>query len=339
MSMRQRARRLILDELSRRRIHIERLSPEEQRFRTDLVDPSTPLPSDADTRLAADHARLAALRQRYQHVDDAVRVRSRWSDERAASWLDLRYFRGDNAYVWHYRESRRLTELKFLLYALDVSARDRADLLATLGEDGAFGCWTYDLADLPTLSRDLLDSVNELLFLDAHLGVLDGSHPRVLDIGAGYGRMAHRYVGACAGVADYCCVDAVPESTFLSEYYVEHRDLAPVARVVPLDEVDQLDPGSFDLALNIHSWSECPIDAIRWWVERLEALEVPTVFVVPNEPVGFESLEPDGSRFDYRSVLEAAGYALAVDKPVIAHQAVRDALDLHDRHCLFERRR
>jgi len=268
-----------------------------------------------------------------------VRTHSRWTSERLDSWLDLTRFRGDNAYIWHYREGRRISELKFLVFAQDVRRRDRTGLLDRLGEDGAFGCWTYAFGGLPRLSRDLLDSVNELLFLDEALGVLNGSAPRVLDIGAGYGRLAHRYVGACAGVTDYACTDAIATSTFVCEHYLGHRQLAPVARAVPLTEVGDLEPGSFDLAVNVHSWSECPIESIRWWLDHVAQLEVPHLFVVPNEREGFTSLEADGAQLDYRPAIEASGYRLVSDEPAFADPAVRAALGVHDRHTLFERAR
>jgi SAM-dependent methyltransferase len=332
----RRARRKVKDTLLSRGVHVERISDDDRWFRTALFDDRRPLPASA-SELSPESPRLRELRAAYARADPAVRVHSQWSQEIVSSWLDLRYFRGDNAFVWHYRESRRLSELKYLVYVQDVVARDTPGLLEALGEDGAFGCWTYEFDDLPTVSRDLLDSVNELLFLDAELGVLGGSQPRVLDIGAGYGRMAHRYVSAVPATADYCCVDAIAESTFLSEYYLRHRELAPPARVVPLTEVTDLQPGAFDLAMNIHSWSECPLEAIEWWVAQLDRLRVPTLFVVPNEADGFASREVDGSRRDFLPALERAGYELVRD--VQAHPpAVRAALGVEDRHCLFERR-
>ena len=87
-------------------------------------------------------------------------------------------------------------------------------------EDGAFGCWTTDVPGRGKLSRDRLDSVSETLFLERQLNVLSRPGIRILDIGAGYGRFAYRMAQAHSSLADYCCVDAVPESTFLSEYYL-----------------------------------------------------------------------------------------------------------------------
>ncbi len=75
--------------------------------------------------------------------------------------------------------------------------------------------------------------MNELCFLERELGLRERERFSVLDIGAGYGRLAHRMAAAHAErLADYCCVDAVPESTFVSEYYLRHRGVAPPARVV-----------------------------------------------------------------------------------------------------------
>lgn len=332
----RRARTAAKRALLARGVHVERLSPQDRRFLTALVDDRVPLPASA-SGLSADAPRLVELRAAYEQVDPAVRVHSRWTDDVITPWLDFGYFRGDNAYVWQYRESRRISELKYLVYLQDVLARDTPHLLDVLEEDGAFGCWTFEFEGLPRCSRDLLDSVSELLFLHTELGVLDGTRPRVLDVGAGYGRMAHRYVTAVPATTDYCCVDAIPESTFLCEYYVAHRGIAPPARVVPLTDVGSLTPGAFDLAMNIHSWSECTLAAIEWWVGHLARLEVPTLFVVPNEADGFLSLEVDARRLDYLPVLAAAGYHLVRDVPAFS-PAVRTALDMRDRYCLFERR-
>lgn len=331
----RRARALARRALLARGIKVERVSPADLRFLTALVDDTVPLPPSA-AELRSDAPRLLELRKAYAQVDPAVRVHSRWTDDVLSPWLDLAYFRGDNAYIWQYREDRRLSELKYLVYLQDLLARDAPGLLQVLEEDGAFGCWTYEFEGLPRCSRDLLDSVSELLFLEHELGILTGTRPRVLDIGAGYGRMAHRYVTAVPGTTDYCCVDAIAESTFLSEYYLRYRSVSPPARVVPLTEVGSLVPGSFDLAVNIHSWSECTHDAIAWWVGHLARLGVPSLFVVPNEEEGFASLEVDGTRRDYLPLLEAAGYRLTRDVSAYS-RAVSAAVGMRDRYCLFER--
>jgi hypothetical protein len=303
----------------------------------ELVDRSVPLPAGAQERLRPDHPRLVELCAAYDALDWPVVTHSRWRPEFYEHWLDLRYFRGDNAYIWHYRESDEVSRLRFFVYLSYVEGLGGGNLLARLDEDGAFGCFTYDFAGHPRCSRDLLASICELAFLDRHLAITTTPDLGLLDIGAGYGRLAHRTITAAKDLRDYCCVDAVPHSTFLSEYYLQARGVAPPGRVVALPDVPDLEAGGFDLALNVHSFSECTLDAIRWWLDQLVRLDVPRLFVVPNERSGLLSLETDGRRLDVLPLLESAGYRLVADEPAILDPGVRDLLDLHDRHLLFER--
>ena len=338
-NVRRRARALADRGLAKLGMRLAPLASDVDPYLREAADTSTALPPGAAERLRDDHPRLLELRAEYARLDWPVVRHSRWDAEHVGSWLDLRYFRADNPYVWHYRESERASRLKYFVFLQYVLGTTSTELVARLGEDGLFGCWTYAYAGRPPCSRDLLDSVNELGFLQRHVGVLDRSDLRVLDVGAGYGRMAHRMSQAAAGLRDYCCVDAVPESTFLSEYYVDFRGLAPTTRVVALPDVPAITAGGFDLALNIHSFSECPHAAIEWWVGELERLDVPQLFLVPNERAGFLSMEPDGSRRDYLPLLERAGYRLTVEEPAFTDRAVRELLEVDDRHCLFERSR
>jgi SAM-dependent methyltransferase len=315
-----------------------RLTPEDKRYLTSFYDDSVPLPPGADSDLSKDSPRLQELRERYARLDLPVLATSRWNEKAVDSFLDLRYFRGETLITWHYRELPRITKLKFFVFMRYVQERDPDGLLARLDEDGAFGCWTFDYPGHGRFSRDLLESVNEIQFLDREVGLGERERLSVLDIGAGYGRLAHRITAAFPNVTDYCCVDAVPESTFLSEYYLRQRGCSPPARVVPLDEVDaELEPGAFDLAVNIHSFSECTYEAIEWWVDALRRLEVPRLLVIPNEPTELLSLEADGSRRDFMPLLVAAGYKLDRREPVIDDPAVQDLLQLRDHFHLFSR--
>jgi hypothetical protein len=144
---------------------------------------------------------------------------------------------------------------------------------------------------------------------------------------------------AAPGLTDYCCVDAIAESTFLADYYLSFRGCSPPARVVPLPEVEELEPGTFDLAVNVHSFSECTLEAVRWWVGQLERLRVPSVFVVPNEADGILSKEPDGSFHSLLPVFEAAGYVPIVKERAISDRATRELSLLNDNFYLFTRER
>jgi SAM-dependent methyltransferase len=312
------------------------LTEEDRRYLTSLYDDSVPLPPGAERELSDGNPRLRELREAYARVDAPVLTPSRWHGEAIESFLDLRWFRGETLITWHYRELPRISALKYFVFLRHVEERDPRGLLEKLREDGAFGCWTFSYPGHPRVSRDLLQSVVEIGFLERELRLSERERFSVLDIGAGYGRLAHRMAQAYPDLADYCCLDAIPESTFLSEYYLRHRGCAPPARVVPLNEVGE-GLGSFDLAVNIHSWSECPYAAVEWWLDLLRRLEIPRLLVVPNEPEELLTLEADESRRDFMPLLERAGYRLEKREQVIDDPAVRDLLRLHDRFHLFAR--
>jgi SAM-dependent methyltransferase len=315
-----------------------RLTAEDRRYLTSLYDDSVPLPAGASEELSQDNPELHDLRERYARLDIPVLDASRWNRDAVEDFLDLRWFRGETLITWHYRELPRISALKFFVFARYIQDRDPHGLLGRLGEDGAFGCWTFDYPGHGRFSRDLLESVNELSFLERELGLSERESFRVLDIGAGYGRLAHRAVEAYGdALGDYCCIDAVPESTFLSDYYLRHRGCSPPARVVPLDRHDSLAAGSFDLAINIHSFPECTYAAVEWWMREIERLEIPQLLIVPNEPTELLTLEADGARRDFMPLVERAGYRLTKREPVIADPAVRELLRLEDHFHLFTR--
>jgi SAM-dependent methyltransferase len=312
-------------------------TPEEWRTLAQAWDDRTPLPAEAAQRLRADHPRLLELRQAYAPYLARFGLPWQWEAGRLDNELNLRYFRGESPYVWQYRDLPRVSRLKFYIAAQYVRSRDTHGLLARLGdEDGAFGCWRYAYPGFGAVSRDLLDAANELLFLERNMGLLTRPDLRVLDIGAGYGRLAHRMAQAVPGLRDYCCVDAIPESSFLAEYYLAWRGVAPPARVLPLPDFDTQEFESrFDLIVNVHSFSECTYAALEYWFGRIAQLQAPYLFIVPNDPEAFLSTEGDGSRRDFRPLIEAAGYTQAASEPVYADAAVRELMGIEDRFYLF----
>ena len=305
-------------------------------------DDSIALPNGAADALTFDNPRLLELTNIYGHMKLPVNVHSAWNVERMNASLNLSHFRGQNAYIWQYIDWPRATILKYYIFAQYVRSIDRDGLLERLGEDGAFGCWTFSYPGLPVLSRDLLDSVNEILFLERHLGILRTRKLRVLDIGAGFGRLAYRMSQAVSDLVDYCCVDAIPESTFLCEYYTRYRNCPPAVRVVPLHELDSgLSGRGFDLAVNIHSFSECTYDAIAWWTQHVKRLRIPNLLIVPNEPtelLSTEIIRPGEKKpvkRDFRPLIEAAGYELQVCEPALNDPATRELVNIHDHFHLF----
>lgn len=329
---------LLKNTLERAGYRLSRIPREEQIYKFGGYDEASPLPDGAEERLARNHPRLLELRERYQRFDSPVVKHSMWDDSYRSVDLDLRYFRGDNIYVWQMRNLREQARLKYFIYASYLNSFDTRGLIRKLGEDGSFGCFSFEFEGYGRVSRDLLDSVNELYFLDRHLGLFERQDLRVLDIGAGYGRMAYRMINAVPGLSKYWCTDAVPESTFLCEYYLEHRGVLGKAQVIPADETLQLPPrGQIDLALNIHSFSEMNLAAISAWFDWLVQLDVKHLLIVPNEADQLLSYEADGTRIPFGPVLSARGFRLKAQEPIYRDADVVSLIGVPDQFLLFER--
>lgn len=324
--------------LRRAGYRLVKLPPVDQRYRGASHSLATDLPSGAAEHLRNDAPRLQALRKRYADCDLPMAAATMWGDGYLDRELSLAHFRGDNAYVWQFRNLGGSAALKYYLYLRDIAARDRHGLLTKLGEDELFGCWTFDYPGWPRVSRELLDSINELDFLDRHLDLFQRKDLSIIDIGAGYGRLAHRALAATPGIRRYWCTDAIPESTFLCEYYLGFRDVGERARVVPLDELDATLPGQpLDLAINVHSFSEMSRSAIDGWLQRLADWNVPWLFVVPNDAEQLLTVEADGRRGEFSSLLEKHGYRLHVKEPVFQDPTLRGYMSVRDHFFLFRR--
>ncbi len=296
------------------------------------------LPAGASAELRRDNPTLKALRESYDAANLPMGVHSLWSQDGVHSQLEMAYFRGDNVYVWQLRNVRNHARLKYYLYSQYVRQLDTRKLLDSLGEDGQFGCWTFDYIGFPRISRDLLDSVNELYFLDRHLQIFSRQDFNVLDIGAGYGRLAHRMSQSVAGLGLYHCTDAVAESTFLCDYYLRYRGCENKTRVIPLTAVEQALPQlKLDLVLNIHSFSEMRYDAIKGWFVLLQKMQNRYLMIVPNDPTEFLSREADGSRRDFSDVIRDAGFRQIACEPIFLDDNVCELVGVQDHMFLFER--
>ncbi|HEU5152446.1 MAG TPA: hypothetical protein VFU19_18295 [Iamia sp.] len=256
-----------------------------------------------------------------------------WTTERQRDGLRLPDFRSDNLYVWQ----RSTPDEAYAVTWAHIVAHVRPDLVGALREDGSFGAHTVTV-DGRVLSRDLVDSMLELDFLATHVpGFTGPDRLRVLDVGAGYGRLAHRGTTAFPHL-DWRCVDAVPISTVLCRWHLAH--LGSPASVVELDHVeDEVRPGTIDLAVNVHSFNECPIDAIAWWVGLLAGRDVPWLFLVPNDTQGLTSTEADGSKHDFAPVLADAGYDLVVSRDKYADDPTAQRDGVYPEQYLLYRRR
>jgi len=256
-----------------------------------------------------------------------------WTTERQRDGLRLPDFRSDNLYVWQ----RATPDDAYAVSWRHITEHVRPEIRDALREDGSFGAATVTV-DGRVLSRDLVDSMLELDFLADHVPGLTGPERlRVLDVGAGYGRLAHRGTTAFPHL-DWRCVDAVPISTVLCRWHLAH--LGSPARVLDLDHAEaEVRPGSIDLAVNVHSFNECPLDAIDWWLRFLAERDAHWLFLVPNDTQELTSTEADGTKGDFGPLLERHGFELAVSRDKYADDPTAQAGGVYPETYLLYRRR
>ena len=290
-----------------------------------------PLPEGAAAYLVRDNPRMRELKERYAGFDKDVTTPLVWSED-VVSAEDMLQFRGDNAYVWQTR-SHGMNILAYALTTYYAKSIDRLGLFDRLSEDGLFGAHTFSI-DQRLISRDLLDSIIEMNFLEKHLGISSRADLKVLDIGAGYGRLAYRMATGLPNLATYLCTDAFPVSTFLSEYHLRFRKVEEKTTVVPLDEIQGvMEQHTVILAVNIHSFSECRPSAINWWLTLLERSRVQYLMIVPNPP---ELQTNDG--VDFSGIIEQHGYRLIAREPKYSDPVLQEYGVNRSNYYLFERR-
>ncbi len=294
----------------------------------------TKLPEEAENYLQIDNRRLKELQERYSQFERSVTTPLVWNDDHIKP-DDLKYFRGDNAYVWQ-KKGQNMHIIGYLLSTQYVKSIDTLGLLERLEEDNDFGAFTF-LIDNKIISRDLLDSIMEIYFLETHLNISTRPNLNILDIGAGYGRLAHRMAKALPNLNTYFCSDAVSTSTFLSEYYLRFRNVDNKAKVIPLDQIeDTLSNHPVDLAINIHSFPECTVSAIEWWLTLLEKNRVKYLMIVPNKPADVGNLFQTVYNEDFSKVIEERGYKLIAKKPKYKDPLMQEHAIMPAYYHLFE---
>ena len=260
------------------------------------------LPKDVVRYLTHTNSRLVELKARYGEL--RLFDHSFW--ELQSRRIDLHRFRGE----WNFlaQVDYWQTRQKYMMTASYITALDDERFLERLTEDSLFGAITFKVLDDLVVSRDLLDSVLEIRFLVRSLGLTPEGGWTSLDIGAGYGRLAHRLT-ALFPRGNVFCVDGVAVSTFLCEFYTRFRGCEGRAHTVPVYETSSLSNLRFDFATNIHSWSECTLATVRFWLDLLTDLRVRYLFVVPHE-AQFLTHETDGSKVSFLPEIKRHGYGL-----------------------------
>jgi hypothetical protein len=274
------------------------------------IETPAPIPEESVAYLQRGNQRLLEFRRLYAGLDEELKTPLVWTEEFAAA-PDLLNFRGNNMWV-HQLGSHELNERAYLLTTYYVLANDRLGLMQKLSEDGAFGAIAFEIAGR-RVSRDLLDSILEIYFLDRHLRLASRNDISILDIGAGYGRLAHRMMAAFPALPTYRCTDVIAESSFVCEHYLRSRGHEDRFEVVPATEIDKvLTSNNIELAINIHSFSECTLRAVGWWIDQLTAHGVKHLMVVPNAGNHCGQLLRNNVGEDMLPVIERRGYRLII---------------------------
>jgi len=293
--------------------------------------------ASADKYLTENNPRLWELEEAYARVRSPVTKPTVWTAAHTGA-IDLQRFRADDAYLWQ-RRSRSMNDISYALAYYCLKTADRLQLFDRLEDDQAFGVDLCEVVAGRLVTRDLLDSVAELNFLERHLAISQRAGTVVLDIGAGYGRLACRSLTALPSIARYLCTDAVPVSTFICEHYLRRRGVGSRARVIPLHEIQSaIRRYRVDLALNVHSFCECSLEAIAWWMALLRAQNVPWLMVVPNTvgEDGVTMLTVEGE--DFSRVVTEHGYQLVARDPKYPDPLVQKYGPYPAVHFLFELR-
>src|SRR5260370_25292712 len=119
-----------------------------------------------DTYLTEDNPRLLELEEAYARVEGPVTTPTVWTADHVRA-IDPQSFRADDAYLWQMR-GRGMNEMSFALAYYYLKTTDRLRLFDRLSEDQAFGVNFFEVVEGRLVTRDLLDSVAELNFLERH---------------------------------------------------------------------------------------------------------------------------------------------------------------------------
>jgi SAM-dependent methyltransferase len=257
-----------------------------------------------------DNPRLQYLRESYQAYTCEARFHTLWTDAYIRKEISLLDFRQESGFLWQYRDAN--TPAAYLATYYCLRASNDADILAACVEDKAFNPFAIEVAD-EVITRDRLDSVSELSFIRRMLNLRAGSRVNVLDIGSGYGRFAWRLI-QCFTEATVVCADAIPESTFLCEFYLNYRNAGMRAKVCALPELSAtLRGANIDIAVAINSLTECSAVANMWWIDQIRTSNIRYILVVPHSSFdGGREIYSTGRDRSITTLLEERGYKLRV---------------------------
>ena len=207
-----------------------------------------------------------------------------------------------------------------------AASHDRLGALAKFSDDGAFGGLRFRVGGR-VVSSDMIDSSLQLNFIARHCGFHLSDQLTLLDIGAGWGRLACRFLELFPRGFAFA-LDAVPFPSFLAQRYLEYRGVFDRAVTGSRTKLDTARPGAFQIAANVHSWSEAPLASIDLWLSKLDALQVPFLFFVPHG-LPAVSLEKDGPGQLIVPAILAHGWRVLVDEPKYGSSLQRQRAGLY----------
>ena len=271
----------------------------------------TKIPEDAKEYLCRTNPILKQLKDNYQNFSANNFKKGLWTKKYLGD-LDLVYFRGDNPYV-HQSRGNQQSKFAYLITYFWLKSKYSKDLLS-LKEEESFGVMTY-VIDNKIISRDLLDSFNEILFLKEHFFNNYKSNVNVLEIGAGYGRLAKWITKNTNYISHYYCIDAIAESTFISDYFLKRYNEINRTTVVPIHQRKIfLENKNITLAVNIHSFSEMAFDFIQFWIKEVIKLRIPYLFIVPNAGHNYKGELISFDNIKFEKLIESSGYELVIKR-------------------------
>ena len=217
-------------------------------------------------------------------------------------------FRGENAYVWQCQlGDNRNTYIEYYKILKNI---DKEDFFMKTKEDGSHGCIFFEIENIK-ISRDLLDSILEIYYLKTIFPDLEKMN--LLEIGAGYGRLCKRFKDCFPG-SKYYITDAIPESTIFSKIYLSkdnEDNEATEDMIINLFDIEtKLKDLNINMAINIHSFPECNINDVEWWVKLICTNKIKYIFYVPNNPHSNPDYMPDNRGESILDIYTKYGYKI-----------------------------
>ena len=128
--------------------------------------------------------------------------------------------------------------------------------------------------------------------------------------------LAYRLTRSLPNLKIVLCADAVPESTFLCQYYLNYRGVSDRAKAVPLDTIEEALPNSIDIVTNIHSF-QIHLSQYLGGLDLISRRKI-KYFMLAHYKDELHSKEPDGTSRNFRPLLEMKGFELLSKESVYA---------------------